>query len=63
VHGWVLNATILVLLFFMGAILGFAPDLPQRIKGYGVNALVIMVFACAGSIAVTTFLVKVFKKC
>ncbi|MDR2884417.1 MAG: LysO family transporter [Deferribacteraceae bacterium] len=63
VHGRILLVNILLLLFFMGAILGFAPDLPGRIKGYGINALVIVICACAGSVGFTAILVKVFKRC
>ena len=41
VHGRLLLASILILIFCMGVILGFDPDLPAKMMTYGFNALVI----------------------
>ncbi len=62
VHGRLLMGIIVVMLFIMGAILGFMPDLPSRIVSYGYSAFIITVSAILFSIIATALLVKIFGK-
>ena len=54
--------TILVLIFFMGARLGFTPDLGQRIISYGYSAALITAFSIIFSILTTALIMKIVTR-
>ncbi len=58
-HALLLFATIIILIFCMGVILGYAPDLPKRMALYGYNALVITVSAIVFSAVTVWVIVKI----
>ncbi|MDR2869332.1 MAG: LysO family transporter [Deferribacteraceae bacterium] len=57
-----LMATILVLIFMMGARLGLMPDLGERILAYGRAAIVITISALIFSIIAVRILVWLFMR-
>ncbi|MDR0453267.1 MAG: hypothetical protein LBH05_00480 [Deferribacteraceae bacterium] len=62
IHGRLLIGIIIVMLFIMGAILGFMPDLSSKIINYGYSAVIITVSAVFFSIIATALIVKLFSR-
>lgn len=61
IHSRLLLASILILVFCVGVILGFDPDLPAKMMTYGVNALVIAGLSIFFGVAVVWIIVKVVR--
>ena len=54
--------SIIILLFFMGVGIGKDPELSGKITGFGINAVVITLFAIAGSVLASAGLLALFGK-
>ncbi len=60
-HSHLLLASIIILIFCMGVILGFDPDLPGKIITYGVSAFVITGLSVLFGVIIVWIIVKTVR--